>query len=56
MAIDLWNKTSSVLGFLSEERRSGRDAALYDPGRPYDDRSFGSRQTDLDNHLLFRIW
>ncbi len=56
MAIDLWNKTSSLLGFLSEERRAGRDPALFDPGSPYDKRSIQSKKTELDDHLLFRIW
>ncbi len=56
MAIDLWNSTSTLLGFLSEERQAGRPASAFDPGRHYDDVGYDARRKNLDEQMLHRIW
>ena len=56
MAIDLWNRTNSVIGFLSDERTAGNDPSELDPGRDYGYTRPEQRLADISNHLMQRIW
>ncbi len=56
MAIDLWKRTNSILGFLSDERAAGEAPAMFNPGSAYLNTEPSVRMYFIDPHMYNRIW